>query len=147
MFVHPIVNGSSQALWQSKVAPAVQGRVFAVRRMIAWSTLPLAYIIAGPLADNVFRPLLVEGGLLADNLGRILGVGPSRGTGLLIMLIGLATIVVTAAGYLHPRIRRVEDELEDVVDDEGEITRDPSPVVTDEVLQNEEVYGQLSPAD
>jgi MFS transporter, DHA3 family, macrolide efflux protein len=147
MFVHPIVNGSSQALWQSKVAPAVQGRVFAVRRMIAWSTLPLAYIIAGPLADNVFRPLLVEGGLLADNLGRILGVGPSRGTGLLIMLIGLATIVVTAAGYLHPRIRRVEDELEDVVDDEGEITRDPSPFVTDEVLQTEEVYGQLSPAD
>jgi MFS transporter, DHA3 family, macrolide efflux protein len=146
MFVHPIVNGSSQALWQSKVSPAVQGRVFAVRRMIAWSTLPLAYIIAGPLADNVFRPLLVEGGALADSLGSILGVGPSRGTGLLIMLIGLATILVTAIGYLHPRIRQVEDELEDVVDEEGEISRSPT-AITEEGAISEEIYGQLSPAD
>ncbi|NIR65401.1 MAG: MFS transporter, partial [candidate division Zixibacteria bacterium] len=35
MFFNPILNGSSQALWQSKVAPDIQGRVFAVRRMIA----------------------------------------------------------------------------------------------------------------
>ena len=31
MFMNPIINGSSQALWQSKVAVDVQGRVFAVR--------------------------------------------------------------------------------------------------------------------
>jgi hypothetical protein len=28
-----MVNGSSQAIWQSKAAPSVQGRVFAVRRV------------------------------------------------------------------------------------------------------------------
>jgi len=36
-FSLPIIIGSSQAIWQSKVALDVQGRVFAVRRMIAWS--------------------------------------------------------------------------------------------------------------
>lgn len=61
-FSLPLIIGSSQVIWQSKVAPEVQGRVFATRRMIAWSTLPLAYLLAGPLADRVFEPLLAQGG-------------------------------------------------------------------------------------
>lgn len=146
MFVHPIVNGSSQALWQSKVAPAVQGRVFAVRRMIAWSTLPLAYITAGPLVDKVFKPLMIEGGALSTSLGAVIGVGPSRGTGLLIVLIGLATVLVTASGYLQPRIRNVEDELPDFVDEEGEIISPTAPV-PGEIKVSEDPLPQPSPAD
>ncbi len=116
MLMSPIVNASSQALWQSKVAVDVQGRVFAVRRMIAWSVMPLAYVMAGPLADHVFNPLLVEGGALADSLiGSILGVGAGRGIGLLIAVIGLLSIAVSLSGYLYPRTRLVEDELPDAV--------------------------------
>lgn len=115
MFTSPIINASSQAIWQSKVAPDVQGRVFAVRRMIAWSAIPLAYILAGPLADRVFNPLLVEGGALASSLGRVLGVGPARGTGLLFMITGLLSILVAIGGYIHPRVRRVEAELPDAM--------------------------------
>ncbi len=115
VFALPISNGSSQALWQAKVAPDLQGRVFAVRRMIAWSTMPLAYLLAGPLADGVFRPLLVENGPLAGSLGWLFGFGPSRGAGLLLVLSGLLISLVTAAGFLHPRIRRVDLELPDAV--------------------------------
>jgi hypothetical protein len=35
MFAGPFTNACSQAIWQSKVAPDVQGKVFAVRRAIA----------------------------------------------------------------------------------------------------------------
>lgn len=62
LFTFPLTVACSQAIWQRKVAPDVQGRVFAVRRTIAWSTLPLAYLSAGPLADRVFGPLLLPGG-------------------------------------------------------------------------------------
>jgi hypothetical protein len=118
MLMNPIVNASSQALWQSKVAVDVQGRVFAVRRMISWSVMPLAYVIAGPLADNLFNPLLVEGGVLAESLiGRIFGIGAGRGIGLMISVIGLLSIIVALSGYLYPRIRLVEDELPDAVND------------------------------
>jgi MFS family permease len=120
LFTLPIINGSSQAIWQSKVAPDVQGRVFSVRRMIAMSMTPLAYIVAGPLADNVFRPLLVEGGALAGSVGQLIGVGPGRGTGFMFMVIGALSILVAAAGYLNPRVRNVEDELPDVMPDEEE---------------------------
>jgi len=59
------------------MAPDVQGRVFSVRRMIAWSSLPLAYILAGPLADRFFEPLFAVDGALARKAGLILGL--SRG--------------------------------------------------------------------
>ena len=38
----PIVIASNQAIWQSKVAPEIQGRVFATRRMVAGSMMPIA---------------------------------------------------------------------------------------------------------
>lgn len=114
MFMHPIINGSSQAIWQSKVAFDIQGRVFAIRRMIAWSTMPIAYILAGPLADRVFKPLLVEGGPLADTvIGQVIGVGSSRGIGLFFVIIGVLTILVPLIGYMNNHVRNLEDELPD----------------------------------
>ncbi len=115
MFTFPIVNGSSQAIWQRKVALDVQGRVFSVRRMIAWSTTPIAFAIAGPLADKVFKPLLLEGGPLAGSVGQVIGVGPGRGVGLMFIILGLCNVLVAAAGYLSPRVFYVEDDLPDAV--------------------------------
>jgi MFS family permease len=115
LFAMPILNGSSQALWQSKTAPDVQGRVFAVRRMIAQFTSPIAILLAGPLAEKVFQPLVNEGGALASTfLGRLVGVGPGRGTGLLFVFLGVLMVIATITAYLYPRLRLVEDELPDV---------------------------------
>ena len=120
-FSLPITNGCSQAIWQSKTAPDVQGRVFAVRRMIAWASLPLAYLIAGPLADQVFEPLLAEGGLLASSVGPIIGVGTGRGIGLLYIILGSTILLATPVAYLYPRLRLVETELPDFIADEAPI--------------------------
>jgi DHA3 family macrolide efflux protein-like MFS transporter len=112
-----IVFGSNQAIWQSKVAPDVQGRVFAAQQMMAKAASPLAYLLAGPLADNLCEPLLATTGSLAGNVGQIIGSGPGRGIGLLFIMMGLVKMAVVVAGYAHPRIRFVEDELPDAIDD------------------------------
>jgi MFS transporter, DHA3 family, macrolide efflux protein len=114
-FCSPIISGCSQAIWQVKTAADVQGRVFAVRRMIAWSTLPLAYLAAGPLADRVFEPMLSQGGSLADSVGQVIGTGQGRGIGLLYIILGIITLSATTVGFLYPRIRKVEIELPDIV--------------------------------
>ena len=80
MFLIPLVNGMSQTLWQKKVEPAIQGRVFSTRRMIASIASPIAYVVAGPLADGVFEPLLAPNGRLAGTVGAVMGVGPGRGS-------------------------------------------------------------------
>ena len=128
MITFPIVNGSSQAIWQRKVALDVQGRVFSVRRMIAWSTTPIAFALAGPLADRVFKPLLLEGGALAGSVGQVIGVGPGRGVGLMIVILGLCNFLAAAAGYLSPRVYHVEDELPDAVQEEDAGEEPPLPV-------------------
>jgi MFS transporter, DHA3 family, macrolide efflux protein len=115
MLTLTILNGTSQALWQSKVEPGLQGRVFAVRRMVAWSTLPLAYLVAGPLADHVFEPLLAAGGPLAGSVGQVIGVGKGRGMALMLILIGVFIILVVAAASRAPRLLRLESELPDVL--------------------------------
>lgn len=115
MFSMPIVNASSQAIWQSKVEPDIQGRVFSVRRMIAWSTGPLAMALAAPLAERVFKPLMAEGGALAPVLGPVIGVGPARGIGLMIILVGLSSVVITLVAAAVPRLRRVELEIPDAL--------------------------------
>jgi hypothetical protein len=114
-FPFPIVNGCDQAIWQSKVPPDVQGRVFATKRMIASSMIPLAYLTAGPLSDYVFKPLLREGSALASTLGLTWGTGPVRGVGLLIFLMGLSIVLITVVTALNPRVRNLEHELPDAV--------------------------------
>jgi MFS family permease len=115
LFTVPIIEGSSDVIWQSKVAPEIQGRVFAVRQMVASSCAPLAYLAAGPLVDKVFGPMLQSNGALAASVGRVIGTGAGRGAGLLFVLMGLATIGVTLVAWLFPRIRRVEHELPDMI--------------------------------
>jgi len=120
MLFMPILNGSSQALWQSKTAPDVQGRVFAARRMLAQFTQPLSLILAGPLVDRVFQPLMNEGGRLAPTVGKVIGVGPSRGTGLLLILMGLFVFIISFVAYAYPRLRLVEEELPDHIADDAD---------------------------
>lgn len=117
MFVLPVLQSTSQVLWQTKVALGMQGRVFALRRMLAQASLPAAYLAAGPLADRVFEPLMSEGGALAASAGQWIGVGPGRGIGLMFVVAGVAGCLMATAGYLYPRIRHLEEELPDMVGD------------------------------
>lgn len=113
MLMMPITNACSQAIWQAKVAPDVQGRVFAVRRAIAWSAGLIAPLLAAPLADKLFKPAMAEGGALAGILGPIFGVGAGRGVGVLITLVGLLSVLVSVGGFLVPTVRNVEIDLPD----------------------------------
>lgn len=105
----PMANGCSQAIWQSKVAPDVQGRVFATRRLIAWLVMPIAQLAAGPLSDQVLEPAMAQGGSLAPWLGWLVGTGPGAGIGLLFVVAGVLAAAAPVVGYLVPVVRTVED--------------------------------------
>jgi hypothetical protein len=109
----PLLNGSNQAIWQAKVPPDVQGRVFSVRRLIAQITVPLSMLMAGPLADYVFEPAMDPGGALAPLFGGMLGTGPGAGMAMMFLISGVLGVLVGVAGYLFPLVRDVEDRLPD----------------------------------
>ena len=122
-FFMPTVNGSNQAIWQRKVPPDQQGRVFAVRRFIAQITIPISMALSGWMADCVFEPGFVTAeGWGSKAFGWLVGTGPGAGLSLMIAISGIMVAMVGILGLLSPSIRGVEKDLPDFEsgEDEGE---------------------------
>lgn len=113
MFFIPIINGSNQALWQAKVPPDLQGKVFSIRRLIAWFVSPLAMLVAGPLADKYLEPNMQSDTLLALTFGRFVGTDPGSGMALMFIFGGLAAFGVTVLGYMVPILRNADALMPD----------------------------------
>jgi hypothetical protein len=64
----PLSNGSNQAIWQSKIPPGLQERVFGTRAFIATISTPLAMAITGPLVDGIMTPSMMPARALSDGL-------------------------------------------------------------------------------
>lgn len=52
-FTLPIINVSSQTIWQQVVPPDKMGRVMSVRTTIAWFVMPIGMILSGVLAEII----------------------------------------------------------------------------------------------
>lgn len=108
-----VLNASNQAIWQAKIPPELQGRVFAVRMWIAQITVPVAMLIGGPLADRVLEPGMTGGGILADLFGPIVGTGPGSGMSLMLVVAGLISATAAVIGYSLPFIRNADAIIRD----------------------------------
>ena len=109
----PMINASNQAIWQAKVAPDVQGRVFSARTLIAWLTNPISPIIGGLLGDFVLEPAMRTSGALTSMFGWLVPSGPGAGMGLLIVFSSLGALLAGLAGYFIPAIYDAETILPD----------------------------------
>ena len=81
----PIFNAHSQSIWQSHTPRELQGRVFSIRRLIAWTILPVSTAAGGALAGA-----LDPGYVLAS--------------------LGLIWAVFCAAQLFNPYLLRIEDK-------------------------------------
>jgi len=114
-FFLPLGNASLQSIWQAKTPADVQGRVFAARRMIAQGSLPLAYLVAGPLSDRLVEPAMAADGKLASVFGWLVGTGPGAGMSLVTFLAGITGIALPfVAGWAISAVRNLEDIVPDI---------------------------------
>jgi hypothetical protein len=112
-FFIPFIVSADRAIWQSKVAPDVQGRVFSAKATLQVATMPLGYLLAGPLADHLFEPAMAVGGSLSGVFGGLVGTGPGAGIGLMFVCTCIMGMTISVCGYLSRAVRRVEDDLPD----------------------------------
>jgi MFS transporter, DHA3 family, macrolide efflux protein len=108
-----LINSSNQAIWQSKVPPDVQGRVFSVRVLVAQIITPLSMIVAGPLADKLFEPAMMPDGMWVNTFDQLVGVGAGAGLSLIFIFFGVLSVLVSVGAYMIPTIRNVEDIVPD----------------------------------
>ncbi|MBU3114524.1 MFS transporter [Clostridium lacusfryxellense] len=89
-----------------------QGRAWGLISLISQLGFVIAYVLAGILADYVFNPALVEGGVLADTVGKIIGTGETRGIGFLLILAGLGLVITALIVFKSKVIRKMETPKE-----------------------------------
>ncbi len=131
-----LTQSASNAIWQSKVAPDIQGRVFSARRLIAWLVDPIMPVVAGALADYVTEPAMMTQSGLAKAFGWLVGTGPGSGMSLQFLLSGLAYISIIIVAWFIPTIRNVEtllpdhDQIEKVVESQQNKKQQDSEMIT-----------------
>ncbi len=114
----PMGTGASHAIWQSKIPPHLQGRVFSARILIGQIGGAIALPLASLLADHAFGPLMSGTNPLTQVLVPLVGRGPGAGMGLMFVLLGLPGAAAAIVGFAYRPIREIERILPDVDPDD-----------------------------
>jgi len=93
-FTLPLINTSLEVLFRQNIEKEKQGRVWSLVSLITQIGMLSALSITGILADRVFNPLLTSDGPLSEQFGEIIGTGPVRGSGLMVMISGLCIVIL-----------------------------------------------------
>ncbi|HEY2707368.1 MAG TPA: MFS transporter [Caulobacteraceae bacterium] len=111
MFALAFTNAPFWSFMQAKIAPDLQGRVFAAYLQLITLLTPLAFLVAGPLADRVFEPARRTPAW--SSVGWLVGAGPGAGMGMILVLSGVVLVALTLAVVAIPSVRRLETDLPD----------------------------------
>lgn len=104
----PLLGSSETALWMRNIAPAMQGRVFAANALVVQGGSAIATVMAGPLADRVFEPLLQSRHSLSHLFTPIVGREPGAGIAILYLLSSIGLIGIGLSGYTLKPLQRLE---------------------------------------
>lgn len=137
IFANPAANAVFMSLLQAKTPPEMQGRVFAAILQLAMLANPLAFLVAGPLADKVLEPAV--GTSSWSIVAPLVGNEPGAGMGLLMVINGTIMIIVGLVIYRIPMMRRLEEDLPDYI---PEVDKDDDSITKENFIDD----GELAPA-
>ncbi|MFF5056623.1 MFS transporter [Micromonospora sp. NPDC000663] len=109
----PIVNGTMQAIIQTKVPPQRQGRVFGAVMFVSQISAPLAMVCSGLVADRVFEPQAAAGTGLVGLLQPVVGSGPGSGMAAMLLIAGACGMAVAVWGMANRQVRDIDVILPD----------------------------------
>lgn len=113
MFPQTFFTAPFRTILMTKIAPDVQGRVFAVVTQISILLQPLSYLLIGPLADRILEPAVQQPAWAL--VAPLVGSAPGSGMALYMFGGGLLMLVITVLVYALPAVRRMETDLPDYV--------------------------------
>lgn len=101
----PFINTSADVMVRCRIPGELQGRAWGLISILSQIGFILAYGCAGLLADYIFNPMLLEGGILSGTVGKLIGVGPGRGIGFMLIISGIFIILI---GFSIGKIRIIK---------------------------------------
>ena len=108
----PFMNTCADVLVRVSIPNELQGRVWGMISLLTQAGTVIAYASCGVLSDYVFEPMLSENGILADSVGRLIGVGAGRGIGFLLILSGIGMAFASSTIGRSKGIRSIKIKKE-----------------------------------
>lgn len=112
-FFIPFIAAAQNALWQSKVEPGIQGRVFSIRGMFQQASLMIGFLLGGYLADNFFEPAMRTSTALNSIFKALVGSGKGSGMALMFIGTGILGAITCLSGYFIKDVRDLEESMPD----------------------------------
>ncbi len=103
----PFLMANQNAILYQKIPSVMQGRVFAVRNAIQYSTIPVGIILGGYLADYVFEPFMLSGNKMAAMLKIIIGDSAGSGMAAMFLCTGICGFTVSMIACFHREIKKL----------------------------------------
>jgi len=103
----PFIMANQNAILYKKIPTVMQGRVFAVRNAIQYSTIPVGIILGGYLADYVFEPFMGSGSRLAGLLAKIVGSGAGSGMAVMFLCTGICGFTISLVSCFHQEVKKL----------------------------------------
>lgn len=105
----PFIMANQNAILYKRVPAEMQGRVFAVRNAVQYSTIPVGILLGGYLADYVFEPFMNAGARPAMLLGKIVGKGSGSGMAAMFLCTGICGFAVSMLSCFNREIRKLNE--------------------------------------
>ena len=104
-FPIPFINAGQSVILYKCVPQEIQGRIFAVRNAIQFSTIPVGILLGGFLADYVFEPFMMTENFAARSLQAIVGTGAGSGMAVMFLCTGVLGALFSLVSYQQKDIR------------------------------------------
>ena len=85
----PFINAGQMEIMYKNIPKDMQGRIFSVRNAIQFSTIPIAILLGGFLADRVFEPFMMLDNPITRFLKMLVGEGAGSGMSVMFLCTGI----------------------------------------------------------
>lgn len=100
----PFINAGQNVIFYKKIPQEIQGRVFAVRNALQFSTIPIGILLGGFLADYVFEPFMRTGNGATAVLHMLVGEGAGSGMAVMFLCTGMLGSLFSVLSYRQKEI-------------------------------------------
>lgn len=102
------INAGQNVILYKKVPSGIQGRIFAVRNAIQYSTIPVGILLGGFLADYVFEPYMLSDTPVTSILRTLVGSGAGSGMAVMFLCTGICGSLLSIFFYRLLRRRYLQ---------------------------------------
>ena len=105
----PFITAEQNVILYKKIPEKIQGRIYAVRNAIQYSTIPFGILLGGYLADYIFEPFMRSNTDIVSFLQILVGNGAGSGMAVMFLCTGVCGFTMSILSLHSKKIQKLND--------------------------------------